>query len=449
MRRFLLIASLLTTVILLAQPAAVAAETLRERVAHFERLHRGDRPPVEILFQAFPWDAAVNGQKHVWYRHLQTKVDDLADTGVTQVWFPPAQRSVAPQGYMPGDWYDLGHGDALGHNRTLYGNKDELKSCIAAFRSRGIDCLGDIVVNHRCGSAQDSSGNWNIYHFPSGKALWEQWAIVGGDTGGQGAADTGDDFGAAPDVDMTNARVRTDIVEWLEWLKSEVGFTGWRFDFSKGYAGDYVKQFVDGSGVDFAVGEYWTSMNYDGSYMLPDQNSHRQKLCDWIDATEGSARVFDFTTKGLLQEACRTGEFWRLRDGQGKAAGLIGWWPDRACTFIDNHDTGSSQAHWPFPGDKVLQGYAYIMTHPGAPTIFWDHYYAWGLHHHDVIKALAALRCELGINRTSHLAILLAEQGRYVAVIDGHCILRIGGNYTPDGDWQQRISTDGFTVWVK
>ena len=56
-------------------------------------------------------------------------------------------------------------------------------------------------------------------------------------------------------------------------------------------------------------------------------------------------------------------------DGSGKAAGMIGWMPEKAVTFIDNHDTGSTQALWPFPSDKVMQGYAYILTHPGVPCI--------------------------------------------------------------------------------
>jgi len=97
----------------------------------------GASPPTEILFQAFPWDAEVNGQKYVWYRHLEEKAPQLAAAGVTQVWFPPVSRSVAPQGYMPGDYYDLGSGEELGDNRTLYGNAAELKSAVARNR-RGI-----------------------------------------------------------------------------------------------------------------------------------------------------------------------------------------------------------------------------------------------------------------------------------------------------------------------
>lgn len=37
------------------------------------------------------------------------------------------------------------------------------------------------------------------------------------------------------------------------------------------------------------------------------------------------------------------GQYWRLRDSKGKPPGVMGWWPSRAITFLDNHDTGSTQ----------------------------------------------------------------------------------------------------------
>lgn len=42
-----------------------------------------------------------------------------------------------------------------------------------------------------------------------------------------------------------------------------------------------------------------------------------------------------------VQEAVRNTEYWRMRDDSGKAPGLLGWWPSRAVTFLDNHDTGA------------------------------------------------------------------------------------------------------------
>ncbi len=92
--------------------------------------------------------------------------------------------------------------------------------------------------------------------------------------------------------------------------------------------------------------------------------------------------------------------------------------PSRAITFIDNHDTGSTLNHWPFPSHHLQvrarpagagaaaaksgstsftqrhnsnhqsfqpppiiptanrqpqEGYAYILLHPGTPCVFLDH----------------------------------------------------------------------------
>ena len=35
--------------------------------------------------------------------------------------------------------------------------------------------------------------------------------------------------------------------------------------------------------------------------------------------------------------------------------GVMGWWPERSVTFLENHDTGSSQMHWPFPDRGLHQ----------------------------------------------------------------------------------------------
>ncbi len=46
------------------------------------------------------------------------------------------------------------------------------------------------------------------------------------------------------------------------------------------------------------------------------QDAHRQRIIDWCDATQGLCAAFDFTTKGILQEAILRGEYWRLRDNE-------------------------------------------------------------------------------------------------------------------------------------
>ena len=59
---------------------------------------------------------------------------------------------------------------------------------------------------------------------------------------------------------------------------------------------------------------------------------------------------------------------------QGRPPGVIGLWPSRAVTFIDNHDTGSTLQHWPFPAEHVGEGYCYLLTHPGTPCVLIDHW---------------------------------------------------------------------------
>jgi alpha-amylase len=422
-----------------------------DRMELFQSFYADEKvSPTEILFQGFTWDASVNGQKYIWYKHLESKIPELKKAGITHVWFPPVSRSVSPQGYMPGDYYDLGEGEELSDNKTLYGNAKELKSAVRAMKKAGIVPIADIVINHRCGSHQED-GQWNVFHHKSGKMLWEKWAIVKGDYNGTGNSDTGGDFGAAPDIDHTNATVRADIIRWMNWLKSEVGFEGWRYDYTKGYDAYFINLYNKETHPVFSVGEYWTSMGYRQKYLLPDQDAHRQEIVDWLDRAEGNSRSFDFTTKGILQTAVQNGEYWRLKDKDGRAAGVVGWWPEKAVTFIDNHDTGSTQAHWPFPSDKVLEGYAYIMTHPGTPTIFWDHLFTWGDDVRNTIIEMANLRHEFNIHKTSELNIWLAEQNLYVAETDGAVLLKIGPkSWQPEGnDWQVRIQGSGFTIWTR
>ncbi|XP_073107060.1 alpha-amylase type B isozyme-like isoform X2 [Elaeis guineensis] len=36
-------------------------------------------------------------------------------------------------------------------------------------------------------------------------------------------------------------------------------------------------------------------------------------------------------------------EYWQLSDQKGKLPVVVGWWPSCTVTFIENHDTGSTQ----------------------------------------------------------------------------------------------------------
>ncbi len=57
-----------------------------------------------------------------------------------------------------------------------------------------------------------------------------------------------------------------DLKEWLTWLRREVGFDGWRFDFVKGYRGERVHEYVEATQPAVAFGEFWDACAYEGKH---------------------------------------------------------------------------------------------------------------------------------------------------------------------------------------
>ncbi|KAK7407343.1 hypothetical protein VNO78_09181 [Psophocarpus tetragonolobus] len=389
----------------------------------------------EILCQGFNWESHKSGR---WYMELKEIAPELASLGFTVVWLPPPTESVSPEGYMPKDLYNL---------NSRYGNIDELKDLVKTFHEVGIKTLGDAVLNHRCAHYQNQNGVWNIF---GGSLNWDDRAIVADDPyfQGRGNRSSGDNFHAAPNIDHSQEFVRKDLKEWLCWLRKEIGYDGWRLDFVRGFWGGYVKDYIEASEPYFCVGEYWDSLSYTYGETDHNQDAHRQRIIDWINDANGTSGAFDVTTKGILHSVLERCEYWRLSDEEGKPPGVVGWWPSRAVTFIENHDTGSTQGHWRFPSGKEMQGYAYILTHPGTPSVFYDHIFS---QYKNEIASLISVRRRNKIHCRSTLQISKAKRDVYAAIIDEKVAMKIGpGHFEPPNgshEWSLAVEGKYYKIW--
>jgi alpha-amylase len=406
----------------------------------------------DIILQGFNWTSHHHHGGNSLYKRLRDRVADIASVGFTAVWLPPSSQSLSREGYMPQDYWNL---------NTAYGTEQQLRDLLTDMREAGLLPMADVVLNHRCATRRGRDGKWNRWDGVA-RAAWDESAITrnNAEWSGTGAYGTGEEWVGAPNVDHTSNRVREDLKQFLVWLRNDIGFSGLRLDFVKGYAPRYAQEYSVAFGAELAVGEMWQNLAYRDGELEWNQDGHRQSIVNWVDSTQGACTAFDFTTKGILQQACATRQWWRLRDAAGRPPGVMGLWPSRAVTFLDNHDTGShpNQGHWPFPSNRVAQGYAYILSHPGTPCVLWDHAFEWGDDVRGTVRQVCAARRSAGITSRSSVEIHKADDECYAAVITGTVgavAVRLGGGSwsPPGGNWAHVTSGghDGghHCVWMK
>ena len=296
---------------------------------------------------------------------------------------------------------------------------------LEALLGRGVEPVADLVLNHR-----DGSGGWVSFRNPD----WGLWAITRNDeafsnpaSGSQGrrwpsgaprrSRRRRTAPAAAPPTPTTSFAtsttptrdVRRDILRYLLQLKS-AGYRGWRYDMVHGFHARWVALYNRRTTPTFSVGEYdWDKQG-------------EQRGWVWHTATtpgdlRTASSVFDFTTQFTLKDNKDRYLVWY---GFGHGVGLIGDttdgqpWKQRAVTFLENHDTGyrtnadgtpqknhkfdSFQNTW-----EVEQAYAYILTHPGVPCVYWKHYFDWGPDLRNKIRALVNARKVAGVHSGSEL----------------------------------------------
>lgn len=436
----------------------------------------------DIIFQAFKWDARHNNRIGNWYNLLNSKVRQLKDIGFNYVWFPPACKSRVQDwvGYTPMDYYDLGeykqwvqewNGKEYvwkqhAGKETLYGTKNELISVLTNMNASGMSCIIDVVLNHRDFQQVNYYGepvSWGSseHKIASGKMVWgdsenrpagaefwdndrpEELATWYG--GGSTYVDDGE-YGFSSNLAHENPDVRKEIIDWMKWLKAEIGFTGWRYDYVKGYNATRVKEYNASTNPTISIGEYW-----DGDV---------KKITDWIDKTGDDhtpqSMAFDFPLQSHLRQifygAKSFDQLGQWKIDSAKLA-LIKKMPGNAVTFLDNHDTiRNADSCFPLDDKRLIQGHVFLLTHPGVPCIFWTHLFERNQKIYDAIKSLCKIRIEQNISSTSVVEII-EWQKCYVAKIDDHVLVQIGDYiWNPDtqsGNWKLKLNGDGWAIWTK
>ena len=469
----------------------------------FTKVSVAQVPKSGVMIQVFNWASAPRGEyaqgkpyndEHPnpawgkWYNVIKDRAPDIKDK-FAYAWFPPPGKcsSDSPEGYGPTQINDL---------NNYYGTEAQLKTAISALSP--CKAVADIVINHRGGSTSwgdFTNPDWGVVKGVNYKAIcsddegFTSEPLLMGQVPNEmrGALDSGEKYGASRDLDHTNPAVQQGITDWMNGVLAPAGFVGWRYDFVKGFDGKYVGQYNRDTLAEFSVGENWPT----GGFNISNPDDWGNKIKNWVQSTEEDggtrSRAFDFALKGIMNTVFGSGN----TDNPSAAnipnknygllanpASLLQSSAKDAVTFVDNHDTGSTQKHWFLDPADVGTAYAFILTHPGFPCVAWQHYFtaAESGHAGDLqyigdttvpgtsktyrqhIDYLIDLRKTCGIGYDSNLTVLKAANSVYAAKITGtkgELVVVIGaeGVYTPSGvGYDNNHAVYGgtnFTIWHK
>jgi glucan 1,4-alpha-maltotetraohydrolase len=404
----------------------------------------------DIILQAFHWNlvktrstGTIDGCPESWYAILTRKAGEIAGSGFTIAYLPPPWRDDS-------DWECNGkHGGGEGyfwHDFDLdsrYGTKAELKGLVSALHGLGIKVIVDLVTNHRDRARMQR----DVWTYPG-----PHWFNGGDDDGGlfmDGSAD----------LALDNPEVSARIVAAMDELMDDCGIDGWRWDYVWGYAVEDVVKWIKQTRREeyISIGEYWqSSPNLSGDPMIrrygPDEGA---RILGWSRDSGGLA--FDIILKRQINTADPANLKYGLNTRPDAAERA------RVVTFVDNHDMGPSpfspangwgQQCWPCPVDFKSKAYAFILTMPGTPCVYWPDCFDWGFG--GEIASLIAARKKAGIVAGSTWQDLTGSHTGFAGIVrngagEDALALSIGSNYSGPGDgWEKAAEKAGeWTVWIK
>ena len=349
-----------------------------------------------VMLQGFYWDSFNETR---WPK-LESQADEFAEF-FKLVWIPQsANCGGTSMGYDDLYWFT--------NYNSSFGSEAQLRSLINTFKDKGIGTIADVVVNHR-----KSNSGW--FGFPKETYKGVQYSmsstdVCSTDDNGKAKAeadrlglqlgnpDTGEDWDGMRDLDHKSQNVQTCVKAYLNMLLNDLGYAGFRYDMTKGYAASYTGLYNSYVNAQFSVGEFW-----DG--YLPSVKS-------WIDGTKVDGVVqsaaFDFPFRYTIRDAVNNNK-WTNLAGSGKGLCLENSYKRYAVTFVENHDTQYRDAN--NQNDPIRTNIeaanAYLLSMPGTPCIFLKHW----IDYKESIKQMIYARQLAGIHNMSTTNNMANSQG--------------------------------------
>lgn len=401
-----------------------------------------------VMLQGFYWDSYKDTQ----WTNLTSQADELSKF-FNLIWVPQSGwcKSTTDMGYYPRYWFD---------QRSAFGTEQELRTMISTFKAKGTGIIADVVINHKNGVNQWCDfANETVIDKNTGKTYSVAWdnvnytQICNNDEANtntkseakgkiKGAADTGLGDTGCRDLDHTNPTTQQNIKTYEDFLLNEMGYTGFRYDFVKGYDPKYIKMYNEASKPKFSVGEYWQ-----GSVTASKKDDHPfGGVKDWVEATGKTSAAFDFPMKYLIKGAFNDGN-WKLLATNYTTSTLVGIEPQYAVTFIDNHDTGEPHVNPDPLRANVEAANAYILALPGTPCIWISH---WKPYKYTIKKCILARKIA-GVTNTSSIIKSEGQDNGYVLIVKGtkgNVLLLLGSPTYSTAGYQLACEGENFKYYV-
>ena len=371
----------------------------------------------DVMLQAFYYESTTDegDGRAKWVDHLNGNNGSSAEEigqWFDLIWLPPMSKSEGGMGYHPTN-YGVLNGD--------WGTDTKLKQLITTLHQNGARVVADIVINHA--GAQEGWCDFKSYTFgtygtftPDGSYICNTdevntsaptTACRGYATGN---ADDGygneANYASARDWDHKNTNVQNMFKAYLNWLRNEIKVDGFRYDYCKGFHHSHINDYNTAAKAYFSVMEYWDGNVETLKYHLNDAGKN--------------TAAFDFNMKyNAFNDGIASENYCAL-----KGAGLPGAGYARyAVTFVDSHDTYQRGSDSEFCGngnsmtickDKIKQCYAYMLSMPGVPCVFWPHWVTFK----EQLKPLINARYKTGVHSESSVSDECGN-GYYKATITG------------------------------